>query len=80
MNQTRKNWLLVLSLAVIAALIIFTTMGIFRGSPVIKVVSVIFDLVWLWSAYEVINALMKRKPSGKEEPENEGQENVTNSK
>jgi len=45
-------------------------MGIFRGSPVTKVLAVIFDIAWFWSAYEVISALGKRKKVEKEQPEN----------
>lgn len=71
MNPTRKKFLLVLALAVIAALIIFTTMGVFRGSPIVKVMSVVFDLVWFWSAYEVIVALMPRKEESEESEEAE---------
>jgi len=74
MNQTRKNWILVLALAFLAALIFFCTMAIFRAGGVVKVFALIFDLVWVWMAYEAISALGKRKKVEKEQPEN-----VTNS-
>jgi|TARA_R110000851_G_scaffold50221_2_gene120128 hypothetical protein len=69
MNQTRKNWLLVLVLAFLAALIFFCTMAIFRAGGVIKVFALIFDIAWLWVAYEAILALSKKKSKNKKKSE-----------
>lgn len=54
MSKTRKNWLLALSLMVLATLIFFTSIGIVRAGGVIKVICVVADLFWFYLTYEAI--------------------------
>lgn len=72
MTQARKNWYLVLSLLVIAALMFITTMGIIRAGGPVRILCIILDVAWLYLAYEAV-LRFAGKPKEEEQEEKSNQ-------